>query len=37
MILYYRALGVVVVLGLCVWSALNYSIICWLGETRAWR
>lgn len=31
MILYYRALGVVVVLGLCVWSALNYSIISKLG------
>lgn len=30
MILYYRALGVVVVLGLGVWSALNYSIITWL-------
>ncbi len=30
MILYYRALGVVVVLGLAVWSALNYSIITYL-------
>src|SRR5581483_2855367 len=30
MILYYRALGVVVVLGLMVWSALNYCIIVWL-------
>jgi preprotein translocase subunit SecD len=29
MILYYRALGVVVVLGLAVWCALNYSIITW--------
>ena len=34
MIFYYRALGVVVLLGLMVWSALNYTIICWLGETR---
>jgi preprotein translocase subunit SecD len=34
MIVYYRALGVVVLLGLLVWSALNYAIICWLGETR---
>ncbi len=31
MILYYRALGIVVVLGLCVWSALLYSIISKLG------
>jgi preprotein translocase subunit SecD len=30
MILYYRALGVVVVVGLAVWCALNYSIITWL-------
>jgi len=30
MILYYRALGVVVVLGLAVWAALNYCIITWL-------
>ncbi|MEQ1787960.1 MAG: protein translocase subunit SecD [Acidimicrobiales bacterium] len=31
MILYYRALGVVVVMGLCVWAALLYSIISKLG------
>ncbi len=31
MIVYYRALGLVVVLGLGVWSALNYSIISKLG------
>jgi preprotein translocase subunit SecD len=31
---YYRALGLVVVLGLAVWSALNYGIIAWLGESR---
>jgi preprotein translocase subunit SecD len=30
MILYYRALGIVVVLGLSVWAALNYCIIVWL-------
>jgi preprotein translocase subunit SecD len=30
MIVYYRALGVVVVLGLTVWAAINYSIIVWL-------
>jgi len=30
MIIYYRMLGVVVVLGLGVWSALNYSIITYL-------
>jgi protein-export membrane protein SecD/preprotein translocase SecF subunit len=33
-LVYYRALGLVVVLGLGVWSALNYSIISWLGETQ---
>ena len=32
MLLYYRALGVVVILGLAVWSALNFALICWLGE-----
>jgi preprotein translocase subunit SecD len=31
MILYYRALGLVVVMGLCVWSALLYAIISKLG------
>lgn len=30
MIIYYRALGVVVIVGLAVWCALNYSIITWL-------
>jgi preprotein translocase subunit SecD len=34
MVLYYRALGIVVILGLSVWSALLYSIVSWLGETR---
>ena len=34
MLLYYRALGVVVILGLAVWSALNFAIICWLGQTQ---
>jgi preprotein translocase subunit SecD len=28
---YYRALGLVVVLGLCLWSALNFAIISFLG------
>lgn len=31
---YYRALGLVVVAGTLVWSALNYAVIAWLGETR---
>jgi len=31
---YYRALGMVVVLGTLVWTALNYSVIAWLGETQ---
>ncbi|MGH9275846.1 MAG: protein translocase subunit SecD [Acidimicrobiales bacterium] len=34
MLLYYRALGMVVILGLMVWSSLNFAIICWLGETQ---
>ena len=34
MILYYRALGLVVVLGLCVSGALLYSLVALLGETR---
>jgi preprotein translocase subunit SecD len=34
MIAYYRALGVVVLLGLGVWGALLFTIISWLGETR---
>lgn len=34
MIFYYRALGVVVLLGLMIWAALNYAIISWLGATR---
>ena len=33
-LVYYRALGLVVVLGLGVWSALNYAIISWLGQTQ---
>lgn len=34
MLVYYRALGLVVILGLTVWSALNFAIICWLGQTQ---
>ena len=34
MLFYYRALGLVVVMGLAVWGALNYAIIAWLGETQ---
>lgn len=33
-LLYYRALGLVVLLGLCVWSAINFAVISWLGETQ---
>jgi preprotein translocase subunit SecD len=33
-IFYYRALGLVVLAGLCVWAALQWSIISWLGETQ---
>ena len=34
MVFYYRALGIVVICGLAVWSALLYSIVSWLGATR---
>lgn len=34
MLLYYRSLGIVVLLGLCVSGALLYSIIAWLGEQQ---
>ena len=34
MVAYYRALGVVVILGLAVWGALQYTVISWLGETQ---
>jgi preprotein translocase subunit SecD len=31
---YYRSLGVVVLLGLCVWAALQWSVISYLGASR---
>lgn len=31
MIFYYRALGIVVVMGLCVWASLLYAVISWIG------
>ncbi|HMG43600.1 MAG TPA: protein translocase subunit SecD [Acidimicrobiales bacterium] len=34
LVFYYRALGIVVILGLAVWSSLLYTIVSWLGETR---
>jgi preprotein translocase subunit SecD len=34
MILYYRALGLVVVLGMGVWGGLLYTIISWLGTAQ---
>ncbi|HVL93825.1 MAG TPA: protein translocase subunit SecD [Acidimicrobiales bacterium] len=34
MVLYYRALGVVVLLGLSVWAALMWSIVSYLGASR---
>jgi preprotein translocase subunit SecD len=33
MVFYYRALGLVVIAGLAVWSALNYSIISYLSDS----
>lgn len=34
MVVYYRALGVVVILGLGVWASLMFTIVSWLGETQ---
>jgi preprotein translocase subunit SecD len=34
LILYYRALGIVVVFGFGVWGALMYTVVSWLGETQ---
>ncbi|MDQ3384739.1 MAG: protein translocase subunit SecD, partial [Actinomycetota bacterium] len=33
-VLYYRSLGVVVLAGLCVWAALQWSVISYLGASR---
>jgi preprotein translocase subunit SecD len=35
LLVYYRVLAVVVVLGTLLWSALNYGIIAYLGETQS--
>jgi preprotein translocase subunit SecD len=34
LLLYYRALGLVVVGGMAVWAALMYSVVAWLGDTQ---
>ncbi|HEX6165804.1 MAG TPA: protein translocase subunit SecD [Acidimicrobiales bacterium] len=34
LILYYRALGIVVVFGFAVWGALMYTVVSWLGATQ---
>lgn len=34
LLIYYRALGLVVVLGLAVWSALMYGVVCWFSASR---
>ena len=34
MVFYYRALGLVVIAGLAVWAALNYSIITYLSDSQ---
>jgi preprotein translocase subunit SecD len=34
MILYYRALGMVVIMGLAVWGSLNFALICFLSATQ---
>jgi preprotein translocase subunit SecD len=34
MLLYYRALGLVVLIGLSIWSAINFAVVTWLGHTQ---
>jgi preprotein translocase subunit SecD len=34
MVLYYRALGLVVILGLTVWGSLLFTVVSWLGSTQ---
>ncbi|HEV7759154.1 MAG TPA: protein translocase subunit SecD [Acidimicrobiales bacterium] len=34
MVLYYRALGLVVIAGMTVWASLLYSIVSWLGSAQ---
>jgi preprotein translocase subunit SecD len=34
MVFYYRALGLVVVLGMAVWGSLLFTIVSWLGEAQ---
>lgn len=34
MMVYYRALGAVVIVGMSVWAGLMYAVISWLGETQ---
>jgi preprotein translocase subunit SecD len=34
LLFYYRALGIVVILGLGVWSCLMYGVVCWLSASR---
>jgi preprotein translocase subunit SecD len=34
LILYYRALGIVVVVGFAIWGAIMYTVVSWLGETQ---
>jgi preprotein translocase subunit SecD len=34
MLLYYRALGLVVIIGLTIWASLNYALISFLSETQ---
>lgn len=34
LLIYYRALGIIVVMGMVVWSVLMYGLICWLSNTQ---
>jgi protein-export membrane protein SecD len=34
MVVYYRALGVVVIVGLGLWASLMYAVVSWLGTTQ---
>jgi preprotein translocase subunit SecD len=34
MVFYYRALGLVVIVGMCVWASLLFTIVSWLGHSQ---
>jgi preprotein translocase subunit SecD len=34
MVFYYRALGLVVIFGMCIWASLLFTIVSWLGQSQ---